>query len=301
MTKSVLILGASGRFGSHAAEAFWNAGWQVTAFDRSADDLLTAAQGKDVIVNGWNPPYTKWAQDLPDITQRVIEAARSSGATVIVTGNVYVFGEGAPACFQPDTPHAAANPLGRLRIRMEAAYRHAGVRTIILRCGDFIDTHASGNWFDMVMTKSLRHGVFTYPGRSDIPHAWAFLPDAARAAVALAEIRDRLPVFADIPFAGYTLSGDQICAELARILRAPMRLKRMNWLPISLARPLWKMARHLIEMRYLWDKPHALDPKIFNALVPDFAETSYHEALELAVQDQINPDEPVMRPQRLAV
>ncbi|NNF24451.1 MAG: epimerase [Rhodobacteraceae bacterium] len=300
MTKSVLILGANGRFGSHAAEAFWISGWQVTAFDRSTDDLLSAAQGKDVIVNGWNPPYTEWAQDLPDITQRVIEAARSSGTTVIVPGNVYVFGKDAAASFGPDTPHGATNPLGRLRIQMEAAYRRAGVRTIILRCGDFIDTHPSGNWFDLVMTKSLQNGVFTYPGRSDIPHAWAFLPDAARAAVALAEIRHRLPVFADIPYAGYTLSGDEICAELARITRAPVKLKRMRWLPISLARPLWKMARHLMEMRYLWNKPHALDPSVLGALVPEFAETSYQEALALAVQDQVHPDKPVMRPQTLA-
>ena len=29
MSKNVLMLGASGRFGRHAAEAFWNAGWQV--------------------------------------------------------------------------------------------------------------------------------------------------------------------------------------------------------------------------------------------------------------------------------
>ncbi|MCF6316055.1 MAG: hypothetical protein L3J30_07185 [Marinosulfonomonas sp.] len=48
--------------------------------------------------------------------------------------------------------------MGRIRTEMEAAYRDSGVRTIILRAGDFIDTQASGNWFDKVMTPKLDKG-----------------------------------------------------------------------------------------------------------------------------------------------
>ncbi len=97
MTGSVLVLGGSGRFGRHASEAFWNAGWRVTQYDRARGDLTAAARGNDVIVNGWNPPYDRWADTVPALTAQVIAAARTSGATVIVPGNVYVFGEEAPA------------------------------------------------------------------------------------------------------------------------------------------------------------------------------------------------------------
>ena len=44
MSGTVLILGAKGRFGRHAAEAFWNRGWQVRLFDRAMDDLTAAAR-----------------------------------------------------------------------------------------------------------------------------------------------------------------------------------------------------------------------------------------------------------------
>ena len=88
MTGTVLILGASGRFGRNAAEAFWNAGWQVRNFERGADTLNAAAQGVDVIVNGWTPAYPDWARLVPDLTQQVISAARSSGATVLIPGNI---------------------------------------------------------------------------------------------------------------------------------------------------------------------------------------------------------------------
>lgn len=283
MTGTVLILGASGRFGRNAAEAFWNAGWRVRVFDRSRDDLVEAARGVDVIVNAWNPPYTEWADALPRLTKQVISAAKASGATVLLPGNVYVFGADAPERLGPRVPHRASNPLGRLRIDMEAAYRASGVRMILLRAGDFLDTEASGNWFDMQIAPALHRGVLTCPGAPDAPHAWAYLPDMARAAVALCDMRTRLPQFADIPFPGHTLTGHQLAEACSVALNRPVRIRRMAWWPLQLARPFWPMAAPLLEMRYLWSKPHRLARDPFDALLPGFVETPIHEALGKAV------------------
>jgi len=298
MTQTVLILGATGRFGRHAAQQFAKAGWEVRTFDRARDDLTTKARGVDVIVNAWNPMYPDWARVVPKLHARVIKVAKSCGATVIVPGNVYVFGQSTPAQWSADTPHGAQNPLGRIRIDMEAAYRTSGVRCIILRAGDFVDTRASGNWLDAIMLKKLGKGVFTYPGDQGIDHAWAYLPDLCRAAVMLAEMRDQLPVFSDIPFAGYTASGNRIAATLQQITKAPVRVKRMSWAPIYLARPFWRMAKHLLEMKYLWSTPHRLDPTAFDTLLPGFQTTPLQQALEAAVPTQlvhlkVNPNQPV--------
>ena len=70
MTQTVLILGASGRFGRNAARAFRAAGWTVRGFDRQTDTLEQAARGMDVIVNAWNPLYPDWARQLPGFTNR---------------------------------------------------------------------------------------------------------------------------------------------------------------------------------------------------------------------------------------
>lgn len=289
MDKTALILGATGRFGRHADAAFRAAGWAVRAFDRGRDDLDLAARGADVIVNGWNPPYPDWSRLVPDLHAGVIAAARNAGATVILPGNVYVFGAEAPPPWSETTPHGASNPLGRIRIDMEAAYRASGVRTILLRAGDFLDTRASGNWFDMAIAKSLRRGVLSYPGNPGIDHAWAFLPDLARAAVALAERRDRLPAFADIPFPGYTLSGRALAGGLAEATGRPVRLKRMSWLPLQLARPVWPMARCLLEMRYLWDTPHRLDGTRLAEWLPDVRPTPQAQALAAAAAPLLVP------------
>ncbi|SFK92569.1 epimerase [Shimia haliotis] len=283
MTKTVLILGATGRFGRNAATAFESAGWDVRRFDRSKDTLRQAVHGVQVIVNAWNPPYYDWAAQVPGLHADVIEAARLVDATVIVPGNVYVFGDGNGGTWDVTTPHLAQNPLGKIRRDLEDAYRESGVRTIVLRAGDFLDTEPSGNWFDMIMAPKLAKGVFTYPGATDIDHAWAYLPDLCRAAVQLAEKRDELNRFEDVPFPGYTLSGEKMADRLAAVTGRSISLKKMNWLPIQLARPFWKLAPHLLEMRYLWNMPHRLSGARLNVLLPEFQHTPLERALASTV------------------
>lgn len=281
--QTVLVLGGSGRFGRNASEAFGEAGWTVRQFDRARDDLMVSAQGADVIVAAWNPEYHKWAELMPDMHAQIRAAALANDATVIVPGNVYVFGEQTPAPWGDRTPHNAENPLGRLRIEMEAAYKREGVRTILIRAGDFIDTTQSGNWFDLIMTKKLGKGVFTYPGRSDIAHAWGYLPDITRAAVQLAEKREQLARFEDVSFPGYTLTGDQMVAKIAEVTGKAVKLKKLAWAPMRLVQPFMPALKGLFEMRYLWNTPHHLNAEKFNKLLPDFVQTPVNKAIKSAL------------------
>lgn len=282
MTATALILGSTGRFGRHVGAALAQRGWTLRRFDRRRDDLDRAAEGVDLIVNGWNPPYPDWAAQLPGQTATIRRAAERSGATVLVPGNVYVFGPDAPERLSPHTPHRAAHPLGRLRIEMEASWRDSDVPVILLRCGDFLDDAASGNWFDRVMAPTLAKGVLTCPGRCDVPHAWAWLPDVGRAAADLVERRASLPRFAEVPFPGFTLTGREL-ADLCAALGRPVRIRPFPWWQLSLAAPFWPMARHLREMRYLWDMPHRLEAETLAAVLPDFRATPAPAAIGTAV------------------
>jgi nucleoside-diphosphate-sugar epimerase len=285
MPNTVLILGATGRFGRNAADAFANAGWTVRKFDRTTDTLETAAKGVDVIVAAWNPQYHHWAAQVPDLHAQIRKVALDNDATVILPGNVYVFGDKAAAPWSEATRHMAENPLGRIRRNMEEAYRREGVKTILLRAGDFLDTCSSGNWFDQIIAKPLKKGRINYPGASNAPHSWAYLPDIARAAVLLAERRESLDRFEDVPFPGYTLSGDQMATALQDATGRPVAVRKMSWLPLWLARPFMPIAKHLFEMRYLWSLPHSLDAKKFNKLLPTFQATPVSDALVAATRD----------------
>lgn len=281
MPQTVLILGASGLFGSHAATAFQDAGWTVRRYTRGTD-MARAAMGADVIVNALNPPkYHNWAKLIPQITADVIAAAKASGATVLVAGNVYVYGS-APGPWGPDTPHLPNTRKGRIRATMEASYAQAateGVRTIILRGGDYMAEKDPRTIFNMITLKLLAKGRITAMGTPAARRAYAYLPDMARAAVGLANIRDTLPAFADVPFAGHDFSIVDLAAEITAQTAKPLRIKQFNWLQIRLLAPFWELARELLEMRYLYSLPHSLAPELMARLLPDFQPTPLRDVV----------------------
>lgn len=282
MQKTVLILGATGRFGRHATDAFWNAGWTVRLFNRAQDDLTTAARGADIIVVAWNPPYHLWKDQVPLLHAKVQVAARASGAAVVLPGNVYVYPPDAKAPWSEGTNHAAPTPLGRIRQEVEQGYRDSGVQTILLRAGDFIDTEPTGGWFDRVLMSCFDRGQILYPGDPDALHAWAFLPDLARAAEHLARQKFRLGSYEEVIFPGYSVTGRQIADLLSQISRRKIMVRRMSWIPLRLVAPVWPMAKGLLEMRYLWDTPHSLRSKRLSELCPTYRDTDVEDALRQA-------------------
>lgn len=281
MPSTVLVLGSSGHFGAQAARAFAAAGWEVRPYRRGTD-MGVAAQGADLIVHGMNPPnYHDWARLVPEITGAVLAAARASGATVLIPGNVYVFGT-EPAPWSAATPHRSVARKGRIRAEMEAHFRDAaatGLRTILLRAGDFIDPDAPGGLFDRFVLGKAAKGVITTFGDPDATHAWAYLPDMARAAVELAAQRDDLEGFEDIPFPGLAFSTRELAAAVTRHSGRATRIARFPWWMMTLASPVWELARELGEMRYLYDHPHWLDGTKFTRLVPGFTMTPLDDVL----------------------
>lgn len=273
MTQTVLILGGSGKIGKHSTKAFAHAGWIIRQFDRKTGDMTAAAQGADVIVNGLNPAkYHDWARIIPAITSQVIAAAKASGAAVIIPGNVYNFGNRGGE-FNEMTPQEPHTRKGRIRVEMEQTYRNAGVQTIVLRAGNFLDPNHDGDIQSMLILKSARKGKLTTLGAPDVMQSHAYLPDWARAAVMLAEMRGRLAVFEDVPFPGHTFTMEELRQVVATRLGRPIKMRRFPWWSISLLAPFNEMMREFKEMRYLNDMPHWLGAAKFNQLLPDFRAT----------------------------
>ncbi len=297
--RTVLILGANGRFGRAAVGAFRAAGWQVRAFVRpgrtlpsdvvriegdafQAADVAAAAQGADVIVHALNPPYTKWRTDLPRLAANVLAAARASGAGVMIPGNVYNHGAGMPAVLREDTAHRPTTHKGHLRETMEQSFRDAaahGVHTVVLRAGDFIEAAQTGNWFDRFIAAKVDRGIAVYPGPRDRVHAWAYLPDMARAMVALAERADAPSGFETFNFEGYNVTGAQLIAALETATGKPLKVRGVPWGMMRLIALFAPMIREVLEMRYLWQVPHALDGATLQAALPTFKPTPLADCL----------------------
>lgn len=308
---TVLVLGANGRFGAAAVQAFAAAGWQVLAHARRAPGALPPgarhvatplneqarlareARGARVVVHALNPRYTDWAREAMPLARAGMDLAASLDATFMLPGNVYNFGEPMPALLREDTPQRPSTRKGRIRVAIEAeieARAAQGLRGVVIRAGDFFGG-GRGSWLDLVVAKSLRAGRLVYPGPLDVAHAWAYLPDLAQAFVAIAARRD-LPAFTRLHFAGHAPTGASFLASLERAAESLGLRPASGWrhgrLPWPLLRagglvvPMW---REIAEMGYLWRVPHVLDGSALERLAGPLAQTPLEIALARALGD----------------
>jgi nucleoside-diphosphate-sugar epimerase len=304
MTGRILVLGAAGRVGRAAAEAFRDAGWQVTSLvrgtsadraprgtqivevdARDAESVADAAAGMDVILHALNPPYTEWPVLVPALSEAAIAAARAADATLIVPGNVYNYGSGMPELLDEHTPMRPTSRKGTLRVAMEARLRDAGIRTIILRAGDFYGGAGTGSWFDRVITRYAEHDRLTYPGPPDVVHEWAYLPDLAATLVPLAEARAQFDQFETFGFPGHAVTGAEFARAIKRAIRRDLSVSGMPWWLLRLLGPVVPTFRELAEMSYLWEVPHHIDGSKLTSAIGTVPRTPFETAIYQALDE----------------
>lgn len=289
---SILILGGRGRFGLAAARAFAQSGWQVvaqvrpgTALDalpalaqvrwlpwdlQDTAGLARAAGPVAALVHAVNPSSyanRRWQQEAPAFMDAAIALACRLEALLMFPGNVYNYGRAMPERLCEDTPQRADTPKGRLRValerQLEEATQSRGLRAVVVRAGDFFGA-GRGSWFDRVLVKDLARGRLVLPDGTDTATAWAYLPDLARCFVQLAGQRHRLAGFNTFHFAGHTMTGSDWQQLLGPLLAGtahprPLRTRSLPWWLLRLLSPLNPEWAGLLEMRYLWRRPHRLD------------------------------------------
>ena len=304
MADRILVLGAAGRLGHAAAAAFRDAGWHVVSFVRpgageraprgteimesiAREDVMTAARRVDVVLHALNLPYPQWHAAALPYAYSAIDAAEGAGATLLFPGNLYNYGDAMPAVLDEGTPMRPSTRKGRLRDAMELRMREAadrGVRTIILRAGDFFGA-GRGSWFDLVVAKDVRRGRVTYPGPLDVVHEWAYLPDYAAALVRLTERRATLSPFESFGFAGHAVTGRQMIDAIAAAAHRELQVKRMGWWMVKTAGRLFAMGRELAELEYLWRVPHRISGEKLTSLIGEVPHTPLDAAIAAALRD----------------
>jgi len=303
---TVLILGAQGRFGQAVTAAFAQAGWRVRAQSRrpgarwpagvegvlcdalQAAEVVRVAQGVGVIVNALNPLYTDWERQARPLASNALAAAEASGALLMFPGNVYNFGKHLPPRLDAETPEIADTSKARIRIEIEQQMQAAaarGVNSVVVRAGDFFGGSARGAWFDLVIAKSLAKGKLVYPGPIDQVHSWAYLPDLARVFVRLAERRGQLQGAQRFHFGGHAFTGAELQSALVQACGHPLRLGNLPWGMIRLMAPFAPMMKATLAMRYLWQRPHALEDAPLRTLLGQIVHTPLPLALAQALAD----------------
>ncbi|WP_332851876.1 NAD-dependent epimerase/dehydratase family protein [Duganella sp. S19_KUP01_CR8] len=282
MEKTALVLGATGGIGGEVARLLVARGWHVKALHRepqraaksndgmhwlagdamNRDDVVNAARGVQLIVHAVNPPgYRNWGALVLPMIDNSIAAARASGARILLPGTVYNYGPDAFPIIDEESPQQPVTRKGAIRVELEARLQAAaadGVRTLIVRAGDFFGPKAGNNWFAQGLIKPGKPlTAISYPGSVGIGHQWAYLPDVAETMVRLVEKEEQLDTFARFQMEGHwDADGTQMVAAIARAARKPeLKASAFPWWLLALASPFVTVFRELREMRYLWQQP----------------------------------------------
>lgn len=309
-----LVLGATGGIGGEVARQLRDAGWQVRALKRglaqeqelrdglvwlrgdamNPADVLNAAQGCSVIVHAVNPPgYLRWAELVLPMLDNTVAAAIAQRATIVLPGTVYNYGPDAFPLLAETSPQQPATRKGAIRVelerRLETASRQ-GARVIVVRAGDFFGPQVGNSWFAQGLVKPGRPvSAVSLPGDRGVGHQWSYLPDVARTMVALLDRRAALPPFAAFHMAGHwDADGTQMAAAIRRVVQRRSgkqpKVRAFPWWLVRLAAPFVPTLRELLEMRYLWRQPVAMDNTHLKAVLGQEPHTPLDEAVQATLE-----------------
>lgn len=309
MTRTALIIGATGGFGGETALALMAHGWRIRALNRKPDkvartakgldgiewvkgdamkpaDVVAAARGVSLVVHAANPPgYRNWKGTALPMLESSIAAAKAADARLVFPGTVYNFGPDAFPLLDETSPQHPRTRKGAIRVAMEARLKAAsadGLRVLIVRAGDFIGPRGGNNWFSQGFVKpGKRLRSVTYPGRREAGHAWAYLPDLAETVVRLIAREKELAPFEVFHFGGHWFERGVEIAEATRaaagVPEAPIR--GFPWFALYLLAPFVETFREMLEMRYLWNVPVRLDNRKLVAFLGEEPHTPTERAL----------------------
>jgi nucleoside-diphosphate-sugar epimerase len=301
MKGRVIVLGGAGLLGRAAAQEFKSAGWQVASLvrgrsaagaapgteiievdARDAQSVIAAASGADVVLHALNVPYTDWRRLALPLADTAIAAARESRATLVFPGNLYNYGASMPARIDENVSMRPTSRKGAIRVAIETRMRAAaegGLRTIVLRAGDYFGGDGRGSWFDRIIVKEIAAGRLTYPGPLDTVHEWAYLPDLAQALVQLVEQRERLGSFATLGFAGHAVTARELVAAISRACGRDFKIDFMPWRLLKVMGVVVPVFRELCDISYLWSTPHAIDGAELAKIIGDIPRMPLDQAI----------------------
>lgn len=147
-------------------------------------DAASAVADADVIYQVTQPAYTRWAGEFPTLQRTILNAAETTGASVVLADNLYGYGPTHGATLTESSPETPSSTKGAVRKAMAdealAAHDAGRIRVALARPSNYVGA-------DYAIFRNLVLGPVSEGkparalGRLDQPHSFSYVPDAARA------------------------------------------------------------------------------------------------------------------------
>ncbi|RJQ80741.1 NAD-dependent epimerase/dehydratase family protein [Pseudonocardiaceae bacterium YIM PH 21723] len=236
----------------------------VAADVTDQDTMRSLSQGATTIYNCTHAPYHLWDELLPRLHAAFLDAATVSGARLVVTDTLYMYGETHGAVMTEQTPHRATSHKGRMRAEIAARYldAHAAgtARVALARAADFYGPRVVMSALGGAVFAPALHGQPVIAmGNIHLPHSYSHIGDVGRALATLGEHDNAMGRAWHVPTAAplttaeiHGLIGRELGHELtAEILTAPTD---QAWGPFDAT-----FMREYAELFYQYLEPQIVD------------------------------------------
>jgi nucleoside-diphosphate-sugar epimerase len=252
-----------------------------------AAQVHQACEGADVIYLCLNAHYVDWYTLFPSRLEAAIEAAASTGATLVYHDNIYVYGP-VTRPLSEDLPYTTETRKGKLRGEMATRFLQAArsgkIRGVIGRTADMYGPGALNSSFNSTLGE--RHFYPLLAGQSvnllgdiDKPHTYAFVSDVARDLVTLAENDEALGQVWHLPAAPTLSHRELMTLAFEEAGLAPkIRGSRISGYFLRLIGLFQRDVAEVAEMLYQFEKPVVVSHQKFQAAY-GARPTSHREAL----------------------
>ena len=234
------------------------------AADASDPVALAAAVGRpDALYNCANPPYHRWPELWPPMASAMLEVATTSGAVLVIMGNLYGYGP-VDHPMTEDDPLAATFSKGRIRAGMWAdalaAHRAGRVRVTEARASDFYGPGVVETSFFGRNVARLLAGKKAYVlGSVDEPHTATYVPDVGRTLAVLGTDERAWGRPWHVPSAP-AVSQRRMAERFCQVAGAPpARIAPIPSAVLTAVGLVSPQVRGFRETRYQFDRPFLLD------------------------------------------
>jgi nucleoside-diphosphate-sugar epimerase len=295
-----VVLGGSGGIGGAVVRELAARGFEVRAVSRrtaaSSDGGVThqaadvadptgaaaACEGAAVVYHCIQPPYHRWAEELPGLNRTVAAAVAREGAKLVLADNLYMYGP-VTGPITEASPQEPSSKKGRLRKdtadALLADHAQGRLRVTIGRASDYYGPGGRNSVAgDTVFGAAVAGKEVRWPANADQPRSFSYLPDLARALVTLGEsdAADGRPwiVPSAPPVTARALVG-LIRRELGRNVKLAVTSKPA----MRVAGLFVTQARELPDIWYQFTAPFVADGSAFEAAFGSLAPTPHEQAV----------------------
>ncbi|CAN5327303.1 SDR family oxidoreductase [soil metagenome] len=235
--------------------------------DPASVNAACAGAGQVVLAIGLPYDSKVWARDWPIAMANTLDACEAAGARMLLIDNLYMYGP-QTAPLTEDMPLSGYGAKPRTRAQVTRLWRAASdegrVVVAALRAPDFYGPGVGLSHLGDAALGALAKGKAAMSLMPpDTPHAYAYVPDFARAAESLLDAPDsdwnqawHVPCApTTTPRALMNLAADALGVKL-RITSIPFGLLPLMGLFVPFVREVW-------EMRFIFDRPYRVDASKF--------------------------------------